>query len=127
MSGERERRLLSEHIRHPAPVVLEGGSNIWYRKTPGHLQLRLGPTPVFFCSPVRQLNFEQGGDDYGHDILHALENTFALPENEEMYHTLGPGGDEGDDSDRDGDPVQNITDTDVVHMRVSKVLVTSSR
>ena len=127
VSGERERRLLSEHIRHPAPVVLEGGSNLWYRKTPGHLQLRLGPAPVSLCSPVRRLNFGHGEDDYGHDIVHALKNTSALPENEEMYQILGSGGDEGCDSNRDGAPVQDVTGTDVVHGRVSKVFVTSSR
>jgi hypothetical protein len=127
VSGERERRLLSEHIRHPMSVVLEECSNMWYRKTPEHLQLRLGPAAVSLYSPVRRLNFEQGGDDYGHDIVHTLENASALPENKEMYQILGRGGDEGGDSDRDGAPVQDVTGTDVMHGRVSKVFVTSSR
>ena len=41
-------------------------------------------------------------DNYGQDIVHALENSYALPENEEMYQILRPGGDEGGDSDKDG-------------------------
>ena len=127
VSGERERRLLSNHIRHPAPVVLEGGSNLWYRKTLGHLQLKLGPALVSLCSPVRRLNFGQGGEDYGHNIVHALKNTSALPENEEMYQIIRSGGDEGCYSDRDGAHMQDVTNTDVVHGRVLKVFVTSSR
>jgi hypothetical protein len=94
----------------------------------GHYgKLRLGLAPVSLYSPVRRLNFEQGGDDYGHVIVHALENASALPENKEMYQILGPRGDEDGDSDRDGAPVQDVIGTDVVHGRVSKVFVTSSR
>lgn len=36
-------------------------------------------------------------------------------------------GSEGDESDRDGAPLKDVTDTDVVHGRVSNLLDTSSR
>ena len=75
---------------------------MWYRKMLTRVLSRLGPAPVSLYSSVCQLIFEQGMDNYGQDIVHALENSYALPENEEMYQILRPGGDEGGDSDKDG-------------------------
>ena len=73
VSGERERRLLCEHIKMPAPVVMENGCNKWHRVTPRHLQLRLGHGSGTGSSSVRLLNFDNGGQSAYEEMAAVLE------------------------------------------------------
>lgn len=51
----RERELLSLHIRNPSPPIMRAGSS-WFRKTPTHVDFRLGPCRVrSMLSPIRSL------------------------------------------------------------------------
>ena len=73
MSGERERRLLCEHIKVPAPVVVEDGGSQWHRKTPCHLQLRLGQgLSTYSATPMRLLDYDHGGETSFQDMATAL-------------------------------------------------------
>lgn len=63
--GERERRLIFEHIRNPTPTVMLSDHR-WIRKTPPHLALILesGTTTPHTLTPLRRINLE--AEEYTH-------------------------------------------------------------
>lgn len=62
--GERERRLLYEHIKNPTPPVIQPGLG-WFRETPAHLALLIGPScGTSVVSPMRPLKFGPEEEGY---------------------------------------------------------------
>lgn len=71
-TGERERRVLCEHIKMPAPVIMDDGRTQWHRKTPCHLDLRDGQGSGSRFTSMRLLEYGDGGEGSFEEAAAAL-------------------------------------------------------